>query len=87
MTPTGLLSTSQRDMSLGKLMLVVTEIAEAAEAVRHDDRLLFKEEIADAFIRLMDIVGAMNLKIGKEICRKAHVNMKRPIRHGKCCSL
>ncbi len=75
------------DAMLGKLMLVVTEVAEAAEAVRHGDLDNFKEEIADAFIRLLDICGAMGIDIEEEIAQKMAVNKNRPQRHGKKTSL
>ncbi len=68
---------------LAKLMLVVTEVSEAAEAVREDDREKFAEEIADTFIRLLDICGSMGIDIEAEIERKMEVNRGRPYRHGK----
>jgi len=68
---------------LAKLMLVVTEVAEAAEAVREDDREGFAEEVADTFIRLLDICGSIGLDIEGEIKRKMKVNRGRPYRHGK----
>ena len=37
------------------LMLIVTELAEAMEAHRVQDQENFREEIADAFIRLLDL--------------------------------
>ena len=77
----------ERDMMLGKLMLVSTEVAEAAEAVRHGDNKNFNEEIADAFIRLMDITAAMGIDIETEIFQKMEKNWQRPIKHGKLCSL
>ena len=39
-----------------KLMLIVTELAEACEADRHGDRGEFEVEIADTFIRLADLL-------------------------------
>lgn len=36
-TPPSLATMDNRDAMLGKLMLVVTEVSEAAEAVRHND--------------------------------------------------
>ncbi len=86
-TPSGIDTEQNRDMMLGKLMLVVTEVAEAAEAVRHADRVNFEEELADTFIRLMDITAACDIDIEKVIAGKMEVNKKRPIKHGKLCSL
>ena len=64
-------------------MLVVTEISEAAEAVRLQNDANFREELADTFIRLLDITGTMNIDIEKEIVNKMHINEGRPLRHGK----
>ena len=68
---------------LAKLMLVVTEVSEAAEAVREENRERFAEEIADTFIRLLDICGSIGLDIERQINRKMEVNRDRPYRHGK----
>lgn len=72
---------------LGKLMLVVSEISEAAEEVRANNRPGFEEEIADAVIRIFDICGTMEIDIGKEIMKKMEINKFRPPRHGKHTSL
>jgi len=76
-----------RDAMLGKLMLVVTELAEAAEAVRHMDSENFREEIADAFIRLFDIARSNEIDIDRTIAAKMVKNCDRPNRHGKSTSL
>lgn len=82
-TPSSLAQRESREAMLGKLMLVVTEVAEAAEAVRHSDPVNFKEEIADTIIRLLDIAGSMDIDIEKEIDLKMQKNALRPVRHGK----
>ncbi len=74
--------TSWKNM-LEKLMLVVSEVSEAAEAYRKDDKKHFKEEIADTFIRLFDICGSLNIDIEKEIKKKMEINKNRPQQHGK----
>lgn len=86
-----------------KLMLVVTELAEAMEAYRKQpvDNWIgygvggtfvrssldaydnFVEEIADTFIRLMDLVGALGLDIDQAIVNKVEFNKTRPFKHGK----
>ena len=66
-----------------KLMLVVTEVAEAAEDVRHDNWEHFEEEIADTMIRLLDITGTLGIDIETAIAKKMTVNRGRPWRHGK----
>jgi NTP pyrophosphatase (non-canonical NTP hydrolase) len=75
------------DMMLGKLMLVTTEIAEAAEAVRKEDWGNFKEELADTFIRLLDITSTCNIDIDHEISVKMEKNRKRAHKHGKKTSI
>jgi NTP pyrophosphatase (non-canonical NTP hydrolase) len=71
------------DNMLEKLMLVVSECSEAAEAFRVNDREHFNEEIADTFIRLLDICGALNIDIEKAIEDKMAINVTRPQQHGK----
>lgn len=71
--------------TLGKLMLVVSEIGEAAEAVRIGDFENFKEEIADTIIRLLHITSVMNINIDKEIRKKLRINKQRKVLHGKIC--
>ena len=76
--------TSWRNMP-EKLMLVVTELSEAMEAYRHDDKKNFNEEIADTFIRLFDICGSIGIDIEDEVEKKMEVNKQRPFKHGKKC--
>jgi len=80
-------SASKGDLMLGKLMLVVTELSEAAEAVRHNDFGNFKEELADTIIRLLDIARSCGIDIDREVSKKVNKNKKRPIKHGKVTSL
>ena len=68
---------------LHKLMLVVTEVAEAAEAVTHSDIENFTEEMADAVIRMLDLTGTMGIDIAGAIAAKMAVNEVRPYKHGK----
>lgn len=86
-TPTSMDTEEERDALLGKLMLIVTEIAEAAEAVRHKDMLNFKEEMADTAIRLLDLCTAMDFSLMEEIHKKMDKNAERPHKHGKETSL
>ncbi len=67
------------------LMLIVTELSEAMEHWRDDYREGFKEEIADAFIRLLHLVGDLGLKeeIVKGVLGKLKYNETRPYRHGR----
>lgn len=91
-TPDGIetestISLSKGDAMLGKLMLCVSELSEAAEAVRHGNERNFREEIADTVIRLCDIAHTTGMNLEREIARKMAKNEKRPIRHGKKTSL
>jgi len=67
------------------LMLIVTELAEAMEAYRKEDHSNFKEEIADTFIRLLDLSGGLDIDIEEEIDKKCKKNINRPYKHGKIC--
>lgn len=67
------------------LMLIVTEIAEAMEGYRKQDHDNFREELADAYIRLFDLCGGMGIDIEKEIASKCEKNKARPYKHGKIC--
>lgn len=68
---------------LERLMLVVTEVAEAAEAVRKNDYDNFIEELADTVIRVLDLTGTMKIALASAIVNKMTTNETRPLRHGK----
>jgi len=68
-----------------KLMLIVTEIAEAKEGYRKnlmDEHLLgrpaIEVELADAIIRIADLAGALNLDLSGAIIDKIEYNRNRP---------
>lgn len=65
-----------------KLALVISEISEALEAYRNSDLELFKEEMADAFIRILDITHGLEIDIGGTILAKLDKNRTRGFRHG-----
>lgn len=73
------------------LMLAVTELAEAVEALRHgdppDDKIPdfsgAEAEIADCVIRLMDQCAARGWRLPEAIEAKHRYNMTRPRKHGK----
>ena len=74
-----------------KLMLMVTELAEACEGLRHgnppDDKLTqFSSdavELADCVIRILDYCAAYGIDIGAVIEAKHKYNVSRPYKHGK----
>ena len=75
-----------KERNIGEaLMLIVTELAEAMEAHRVQDEQNFKEELADSFIRLLDLCGGLEIDIEEEIYKKSIKNKNRPYKHGKVC--
>lgn len=70
---------------LACLMLVTTELGEAAEAIRKGDEINFREEIADTLIRILDLCGGYGIDIEDEVTRKMAVNERREFMHGKTC--
>lgn len=74
---------TEPEAQLSKLMLIVTEVAEAAEAVRQEDGSNLPEEVADIAIRLFDFAWAYNIDLEAEINKKMEVNKGRPFKHGK----
>jgi len=68
-----------------KLMLIVTEIAEAKEGSRKNlsdnhlpSRPMIEVELADAIIRIADLAGALNLDLAGAVIDKLEYNAKRP---------
>lgn len=72
-----------KEIMLEKLMLVVTECAEAAEDVRHEEWEHFGEELTDIMIRVMDIGATLDIDLENEIDKKHEINKGRPYLHGK----
>lgn len=84
------------DKALAKLMLVTTEVAEAAEELRKnaDPRHTYTREsdgkpegfafeLADAIIRIADLAGACGVDLDRAIATKTTFNMTRPFKHNK----
>lgn len=73
-----------------KLMLMVSELGEALEALRKNapsDKIPGftgeEEELADCVIRILDHSKHYNLRLGQAIIAKIAYNEGRPFRHGK----
>lgn len=66
-----------------RLMLIVSELGEALEALRKEDYENFKEEIADVVIRVGDLCGGLYIDLEEEIKNKMDKNVLRPYKHGK----
>ena len=74
------------------LMLVVSELGEALEALRKGNRQklgeewrkdTFEDELADAIIRLLDLVESENVDMNWQIFNKLDYNKTREHKHGK----
>lgn len=67
-----------------KLMLIVTELAEAEESLRNMEGVeRFEEELADVFIRTADLCGKMQMDIDAAVLKKMEKNKNRPHKHDK----
>jgi NTP pyrophosphatase (non-canonical NTP hydrolase) len=70
--------------TLSCLMLIVTELAEAAQEVRRGIPATdtFAVELADAFLRLLDLADAHGIDLIRASEIKMTLNENRPRRHG-----
>ena len=74
-----------------KIMLMVGELAEAHEGLRHNNPAsehipefsALEEEMADTIIRILDFCGYQKLRIEEAINAKLDYNATRPHKHGK----
>lgn len=72
------------------LLLMVTEIAEAAEGIRDKDQQSEKipmfskeeEELGDLLVRMMDYSHEQNIRLVEAALHKMVYNMRRPHGHG-----
>jgi len=80
----GLITQWESDGTPKNIMWAVSELGEAFEAWRDDDKDLFLEEIADTFITLAHLVGDLNLKerFLTILNWKLAYNRTRPEKHG-----
>lgn len=65
------------------LLRLHSEITEASEALRDEDREHFAEELADVFIRLADCAESMDVDLEKEVTTKCKKNKERSKLHGR----
>lgn len=64
------------------LMLISSELSEALEAFRKDDKENFQEEMADVFIRLLDLCEGLDINLAEQTKMKILKDRSRPHRHG-----
>lgn len=64
------------------LALIHSEVSEALEAFRHDDKVGFEEELADVLIRVLDCAGGLGRDIDAAVRAKLKKNRHRGYRHG-----
>ena len=76
-----------RDFRLAQLAKIAGEIGEAVEALQKDRPDDFREEIADIFIRTLDLAGDAfgPVDFAQAVLAKMEKNKGRPYKHGKCC--
>ena len=68
---------------LGTLLaLIHSEVSEALEALRHQDRTNFEEELADALIRILGFAGGLRIDMDTVVNKKLEKNKKRGFKHG-----
>ena len=75
------------------LMLIVSELGEACEALRSGKRQhavgfnwekdTFEDELADAIIRICDLAESEGIDLQWQIKKKLEYNKSRPEKHGK----
>jgi NTP pyrophosphatase (non-canonical NTP hydrolase) len=76
-------SIDETELALAKLMLIVTEVSEAAEAVRRGDVENLCEELSDIIIRTLHLSRGLRYDIQLAVRKKLTVNEGREFRHGK----
>lgn len=67
-----------------KLMLIVSEVAEAMEGLRKDlmddhihEKTMFEMELADVLIRVCDLAGSQEINLGEAVALKLAYNASR----------
>lgn len=66
-----------------QLMLIVSEVVEAVNALRYEDMENFAEELADILQRVASLCGLLQIDLEGEIEKKMEKNKARGYMHGK----
>lgn len=64
------------------LALIHSEVSEALEGFRHNDKVNFEEELADVLIRTLDLAGGLGMDIDAAVLEKLGKNRERGYKHG-----
>lgn len=67
---------------LAILDLIHSEVSEATEAFRKNNKENFIEEIADVIIRCLDCTEGLKMDVGDAILKKLEKNKSRGYKHG-----
>jgi len=65
------------------LLRIHSEVSEASEAIRDNDFEGFAEELADIFIRLVNLCEVQGVNLEEEVITKYNKNLGRPYLHGR----
>jgi NTP pyrophosphatase (non-canonical NTP hydrolase) len=65
------------------LLRIHSEVSEASEAIRDNDTKGFAEELADIFIRIMNLCEVWGINLEEEVIKKHNKNIERPFLHGR----
>ena len=65
------------------LLRIHSEVSEASEAVRDEDKQGLAEEMADIFIRLVNACEVMGIDLEAEVTKKHKINLQRGTLHGR----
>lgn len=70
------------DFIPSKLALIHSEVSEALEAYRNQNKENFAEELADIVIRVFDLCAHRGIDIAEAVAAKHVANLGRPYKHG-----
>ena len=65
------------------LLRIHSEVSEASEAIRDNNPEGFAEELADIFIRLVNLCEVCEINLEEEVIKKHNKNLDRPHLHGR----
>lgn len=65
------------------LLRLHSEVSEASEAIRDKNFEEFTEELADIFIRLVNLCEVWAVDLEEEVIKKHNKNVGRPYLHGR----